>query len=554
MRAGSVRWSFLRAVAVAAALHTAPASAVAPAFPGLATQTVASPDTNVPIPDNGSIVSVLSFTAGGTVVDVDVAVDIAHPRPQDLDISLIAPSGRTVTLTSDNGGEADDVFAGTVFDDQAEGMPSAPNVRNFTYTELVPTGPIQPEEALGAMIGEAAGGPWVLVVVDDAGGGGSTGILRSWSLTVSTLGGLVPGTPYVFDGESNVDIEDAGGAISTALVSGLPARLFDVNVIVDVSHGNSADLDLFLTSPSGRRIDLVTDVGFHDDLYSGTTFDDQAGDPIGDVELPDEEGETLGAVAPEGALAAFNGEDPNGVWTLTAVDDTAGYGGQIDSWSIAFTFATVCGDGTQDPGEACDDGNQTNGDGCDLNCTPTGCGNGVVSPGEDCDDGNTAGGDACPSTCRNGELSCDDCVDNDDNGLVDAADPACEPVEMTLVRAKVDDARGKLQLVGAVAVPGGLAGTMHLVMGDAGGAAFCGPVGELATAKGGRYVMRGSAGTGSLVAKLSSRRGGTVTLRGRGLDLSGLDDSAMRFGLRIGEARFAAGGAFRKRGRRWVFP
>ena len=305
------------AVAAAVALLTASAvHATAPALPGIVTQTVVSPDSDVPIPDNGSVVSVLSLTGGGTVVDVDVTLDITHTSAQDLEIYLVSPGGRTVTLTSDNGGDFDDVFAGTTFDDQAPGTPSAANVRNFVFTDLTPTGPVQPEEALGALVGQAAAGPWALVVVDDA--GGNTGTLRSWALTVSTLGGVSPGTPMVFDGESNVNITSAAGAVSTATVSGVPGRIHDLDVTVSISHTTAGDLDLFLTSPSGRRIDLVTDVGGGNaDLFKGTTFDDQAGIPVGDAELPPD-GEAFTAVVPEGALSAFMGEDPNGQWTLRA--------------------------------------------------------------------------------------------------------------------------------------------------------------------------------------------------------------------------------------------
>jgi cysteine-rich repeat protein len=545
--------AFVCAAALVVVFLTASAGyAAAPALPGIVTVALPSPDTDIPIPDNGSIVSVLNFTGGGTVVDVDVTLDIAHTRAQDLDIFLVSPGGQTITLTSDNGVDFDNVFTGTTFDDQAPGTPSATNIRNFVFTDLTPTGPLQPEEALGAAVGEAAAGPWALVVVDDA--GGSTGTLRSWSLTISTLGGVSPGLPMVFDGESNVNISDASGAESSATVSGVPSALFDVDVTVSISHDVPADLDVFLTSPSGRRIDLVTDVGGgNSDLFNGTTFDDQAGTPVGDAELP-EGVQTLAAVVPEGALAAFMGENANGQWTLTVVDDTAGFNGEISSWSLAIRVATVCGDGSQDSNEACDDGNQVNGDGCDLNCTATACGNGVVSPGEDCDDGNTVGGDSCPSTCRNGELSCDDCVDNDGNGLVDAADPACEPTQVTLLKASVASARGKVKLVGAVSLPADVAGTMSVVLGDAGGATFCGPVADVAR-RGGSFVMRGALGLGSMTVKLSYKRGGTITVRGRGLDLAALDDPNIAFGLSVGTLRLAAGGLFRERGGgRWVYP
>ena len=544
--------SFLCAVALASALLTArEALATAPALPGIVTVTLPSPDTDIPIPDNGSIVSVLNFTGGGTVVDVDLTLDITHTRAQDLDIYLVSPGGKTIALTTDNGGDFANVFAGTTFDDQAPGTPSAANVRNFPFTDLTPTGPLQPEEALGAAIGEAAAGPWALVVVDDA--GGNTGFLRSWSLTISTLGGVTPGTPMVFDGESNVSITNAAGATSTATVSGV-GRVHDVDVTVSISHQTAADLDVFLTSPSGRRIDLVTDVGGgNSDLFNGTTFDDQAGLLVGDAELPPD-GEAFARVVPEGALSAFMGEDPNGQWTLTVIDDTPGYGGEISSWSLAIVVATACGDGSLDANEVCDDGNQVNGDGCDLNCTTTACGNGIVSPGEDCDDGNTVGGDSCPSTCRNGELSCDDCVDNDGNGLVDAADPACEPTTVTLLGASIVSGRGKLKLVGAVPVPADVTGTMHLVLGDPGGPAFCGPVADVARRRR-NFVMKGALGLGSITVKLSQKQGGTLTVRGRGLDLSALDDPNMSFGLTVGSLRLAAGGSFRSRGGgRWVYP
>src|SRR5262249_13466778 len=143
--------------------------------------------------DAGSLVTVLESTLPGVVIDVDLTLDITHPTSNQLDMYLVAPSGRTVTLSTGNGGTNDDVFHGTTFDDQAAGTPSAPNVRNFTYVNAVPTGPIQPEGAMAALVGEPAAGPWALVVVDHA--SGSTGVLHSWSLVVSTLSSLPATVP-----------------------------------------------------------------------------------------------------------------------------------------------------------------------------------------------------------------------------------------------------------------------------------------------------------------------------------------------------------------------
>ena len=63
------------------------------------------------------------------------------------------------------------------------------------------------------------------------------------------------------------------------------------------------------------------------------------------------------------------------------------------------------------------------------------CGNGIVQPGEFCDDGNLVNGDCCSSTCTveagspegpMGDATCTDGLDNDCDGLIDAADPGCQ--------------------------------------------------------------------------------------------------------------------------------
>jgi cysteine-rich repeat protein len=548
MRSCTLRPHLLVAVAVAGALLTARASHAVSLFAGATLTTLTSTDGPVPIPDNGQVVALLDFAGSGTVVDVDVAVDILHTNAQDLDIFLVSPAGTTVTLTTDNGGANDNVFAGTVFDDQAPGAPSAPNVRNFTYTNLVATGSIQPEEPLGAVIGEPAAGPWALVVIDDQ--GGNTGTLRSWSLTIATFGKLAPSAPVTFAGQGGMTISKPEGVSSTATVSGVGAKLYDVNVSIDVSHTNCDDLDIFLTSPSGRRIDLVTDIGgANDDLYEGTVFDDQSGNPIGDLTPLPASGTAVPLVAGEGALSAFVGEDPNGTWTLTVVDDTATYNGKLNGWSLAIVTATACGDGTLDPGEVCDDGNVIDGDGCDSNCTPSACGNGVVAPNEDCDDGNTVGGDGCPSTCQLGETSCDDCVDNDGNGLIDSADPACEPAPLNLRSASISSSGGKVRIAAKATLAGAPSGPVTLSASDGNGAVFCASVGSL---KGSTKAF--SAKGASVSLRAHGKRGVSIKLQGKGLDLSMLNDPNVTIGLTLGGQHFAASGPFRPRGGRWVYP
>jgi cysteine-rich repeat protein len=526
------------------------AGASAPTFPGVTTSTLTSADGTLPIPDNSSLVTVLPSELPGVVIDVDLTLDVAHPTADQLDVHLVGPSGRTVTLTTDNGAQNDDVFAGTTFDDQAPGTPSLPNVRNFGYTNLVAAGPVQPEGAMAAFLGEPAAGPWALVVVDDS--GGSSGTLRGWSLAITTLSSLPPAAPVAdFDGDgTSITDNDASGVTSTIDVAGLGSRLLDANVTLSITHGNAAHLDVFLTSPAGTRIDLATDVGNNQaDLYQDTRFDDQAASPIGDATLPPS-GSALTAVVPEGALGAFVGENPNGTWTLTVVDDTAGTSGALDGWRLHLTTVAACGDGTAGAGEACDDGNATDGDGCDHDCSLSACGNGIQAGAEQCDDGNLQDGDGCSSACLLAEAVCGDCVDDDGNGLVDAADPGCATGVMTLRRSNATPARGALTLKGDVPLADGAGGAVGVVLGDGTGTILCAALGDL-TPKGRKTVASGAVGGGTLTVSV---KGGLVVVKGKKLDLGALDDANVHVGVAIGASRFAGAGAFRTRGNKRVYP
>jgi CSLREA domain-containing protein len=44
---------------------------------------------------------------------------------------------------------------------------------------------------------------------------------------------------------------------------------------------------------------------------------------------------TISPLVPEGALAALNGENPNGTWILSIRDDTAADNGSLNSWELS---------------------------------------------------------------------------------------------------------------------------------------------------------------------------------------------------------------------------
>ncbi len=106
----------------------------------------------------------------------------------------------------------------------------------------------------------------------------------------------------------------------------------DVNVQLNISHTRDQDLDVYLISPSGTRVELFTDVGGNGDHFSGTILDDAASTSITAGSAP-----FAGTYRPEGSLAAFNGQNAVGTWTLEIIDDQLLYSGTLNSWSITLT-------------------------------------------------------------------------------------------------------------------------------------------------------------------------------------------------------------------------
>lgn len=142
-------------------------------------------NTVTAIPDAGFVDSSLVVSGVTTPIKrVTVLLHLTHTADSDLDISLIAPDGTTIDLSSDNGGTLDDYGTDctdanrTTFSDAGGALISsatAPFVGTF-----------RPEQALSAFnekSGAAVNGTWRLRVADDTAGG--VGSLRCWSLLIA---------------------------------------------------------------------------------------------------------------------------------------------------------------------------------------------------------------------------------------------------------------------------------------------------------------------------------------------------------------------------------
>ena len=154
---------------------------------------------------------------------------------------------------------------------------------------------------------------------------------------------------------------DATGASAVIPVSGLTGAVSDINFRLDalagcsttandanasITHPFIGDLALSLTSPAGTTVNLINNRGNGGHNYCTVTLDDQGGFPAASAIT------TAGAVAgnftPESPLSAFNGENPNGNWTLKVVDNGPADTGTINRYSLIIT-PKVCAAGCSAP-------------------------------------------------------------------------------------------------------------------------------------------------------------------------------------------------------------
>src|SRR6056297_143991 len=160
----------------------------------------------------------LSLEADGQVTRVAVELRLDHPRPQDLQALLVAPSGRTAPLP------LGDIAAtgGVLLIDEARAR------------------------GLRALRGEPTLGTWQLEITDRA--GGEPGFLRGWSLSVFADPGHgaqeIPENPYCCRGPGLTSAVQAALAPRGSVVAALPRNVaasgrlqfWDVNAAVSLGR------------------------------------------------------------------------------------------------------------------------------------------------------------------------------------------------------------------------------------------------------------------------------------------------------------------------------
>ncbi|MCB9212100.1 MAG: proprotein convertase P-domain-containing protein [Alteromonas sp.] len=164
---------------------------------------------------------------------------------------------------------------------------------------------------------------------------------------VDSQGFLVPTPPIVSCGNAPESIPAGAPGTTSGPMNPSIANVTDTgiigadvtidNVILNIEHSWAADLDIFITSPSGTSLELSTDNGGSTglDTAADVVFTDASGNAItgwtGGAPLADYQA--------EGGLmnTLFAGEDINGNWTLTITDDAGGDFGVLNSFCISFS-------------------------------------------------------------------------------------------------------------------------------------------------------------------------------------------------------------------------
>ncbi|MCG8460688.1 MAG: IPTL-CTERM sorting domain-containing protein, partial [Holophagales bacterium] len=303
--------------------------------------------TVTPIVDNTTFTTDIVVAGAGTYLwDMQLVTEITHTFPGDLDITLTSPAGTEVTITTDNGGTNDDSFNGTQWDDDAGDITTPGPATDHTYSIGVTSTPLVVEEALAAFVGEDPNGTWTLSVGDDA--TLDSGSLNSWGLELATLSTAPTfGTTTSVTEVAALPINDNTTFDSTLTMAGADAFLCDADLETFITHTFPGDLDITLTSPAGTVVTITTDNGgTNDDSFNGTTWDDDAGDITTPGPATDHTysiGVTSTPLVVEEAMAAFRGEDPNGLWTLTVGDDATLDQGNLAEWTLSVTGCSCAG-------------------------------------------------------------------------------------------------------------------------------------------------------------------------------------------------------------------
>ncbi len=151
-----------------------------------------------------------------------------------------------------------------------------------------------------------------------------------WSSTFSFATSSIACAEFLSEDVPIAISPDGMPTIVSTLEVNFPGSIEDVNVVnLTGTHTWINDLTFTLTSPEGTTVVLV-DQSCDDEDNFNVNFDDQASNTT--LPCPYDDGGTYVPLEP---LSSFNGENAQGTWTLTVIDNADFDGGSLESWGLS---------------------------------------------------------------------------------------------------------------------------------------------------------------------------------------------------------------------------
>jgi Ca2+-binding RTX toxin-like protein len=197
---------------------------------------------SMPIVDKGTTTQSITISgAQKTIYDTNMRLDIEHPAPQHLKITLIAPSGRRNTLIANRGNGTP--LQGTYFDSEA-----LVNIRNAGGRPF--EGRFHPDGSMEIFDSQNPNGTWTLEIVDST--SGSVGTLNWWNIQFTLANQTADGNDLMTGGGGDRDLIEWFGR---------------VNPIHATMAGGADD------GQAGEADNVGNDLGDIEDVYGGQNAD-----------------------------------------------------------------------------------------------------------------------------------------------------------------------------------------------------------------------------------------------------------------------------------------
>ncbi|MDP6445912.1 MAG: EF-hand domain-containing protein [Pirellulaceae bacterium] len=157
---------------------------------------------------------------------------------------------------------------------------------------------------------------------------------------ISAAESASPSTPNarVFT-SSHVRVIETHVGASSAIRIDDDITIGDLDVQLTITHQGLTNLDVYLISPSGKRVDLFKGAGkpWKGNNLAATVFDDESTVDMAKVQPP-----FRGAFGPEkgpesAGLSSYDGDRTRGVWRLFVDGSRSGRPGLINTWSLIVT-------------------------------------------------------------------------------------------------------------------------------------------------------------------------------------------------------------------------